>query len=274
MRLMASILYVAALVVAPAMAEATVVHNTFGPNDSHSEVGGAVMTGSAVGYQAVANGFTVSGGAYQLSKLEVAVALQAGANSLVVKFMSDTAGLPGTVLEEFTLTDAMAGSYGSILSIDSVQHPLLADGSSYWVVLEAGGANTMAAWWANTVGAQEPFTWDSGSGWNAPYLGTTSAYRVTAITQLAPHPGDANNDGNVNVGDLGILAGNWGGAGKVWATGDFTNDGLVNVGDLGVLAGAWGWIGAPAGAGSLPEPASLVLLALGGLAMLRRRRVS
>jgi hypothetical protein len=89
---------------------------------------------------------------------------------------------------------------------------------------------------------------------------------------IQPHAGDANNDGAVNVGDLGILAANWNGTGKVWATGDFTGEGSVNVGDLGVLAANWGWTGAPADPGSIPEPASLILLGLGALAMLRRRR--
>jgi hypothetical protein len=88
---------------------------------------------------------------------------------------------------------------------------------------------------------------------------------------VIPHPGDANNDGFVNVGDLGILALNWNSSGKTWATGDFTGEGTVNVGDLGVLALNWGWVGTPGGAGSVPEPATLSLLTLGGLAMLRRR---
>ena len=52
--------------------------------------------------------------------------------------------------------------------------------------------------------------------------------------------GDANFDGQVDVGDLGILAANYGGAGKKWNQGDFNNDGLVDVGDLGILAANYG----------------------------------
>ena len=53
-------------------------------------------------------------------------------------------------------------------------------------------------------------------------------------------PGDANGDGMVDVGDLGILAANYGGSGKTWTQGDFNNDGLVDVGDLGILAAHYG----------------------------------
>jgi hypothetical protein len=53
-------------------------------------------------------------------------------------------------------------------------------------------------------------------------------------------PGDANGDGMVDVGDLGILAANYGGTGKTWAQGDFNNDGAVDVGDLGILAAHYG----------------------------------
>jgi hypothetical protein len=55
-------------------------------------------------------------------------------------------------------------------------------------------------------------------------------------------------------------------------TGDLTMDGLVNVGDLTMLTN--NWTGTPSGAagGAVPEPVTLSMLALGGLALLRRRR--
>jgi hypothetical protein len=54
-------------------------------------------------------------------------------------------------------------------------------------------------------------------------------------------PGDANGDGAVDVGDLGILAANYGvTSGATWAQGDFNGDGAVDVGDLGILAANYG----------------------------------
>lgn len=49
---------------------------------------------------------------------------------------------------------------------------------------------------------------------------------IDYITPLLPTPGDANIDGNVNLDDFNILAGNFGlGVGAVWEDADFTYDG-------------------------------------------------
>jgi hypothetical protein len=99
---------------------------------------------------------------------------------------------------------------------------------------------------------------------------------------MPPHAGDANNDGLVDVVDLGILAKNYDrtglpvfsldpyGPGSSWQLADFNFDGNVDVVDLGILAKNYDWSGAPLP--PTPEPATLSLLALGGLALIRRAR--
>jgi hypothetical protein len=73
--------------------------------------------------------------------------------------------------------------------------------------------------------------------------GVTGSPRDVAIVQGVADliSGDANKDGVVDVGDLGILAANYGmTSGATWVMGDFNNDGVVDVGDLGILAANYG----------------------------------
>jgi len=85
--------------------------------------------------------------------------------------------------------------------------------------------------------------------------------------------GDANADHKVSIGDLSIMAGNWNQTGFTngYGDADFNCDGGVGIGDLSIMAGNWGWE-LPGGGVAIPEPATLSLLCLGGLAVIRRRR--
>jgi hypothetical protein len=70
---------------------------------------------------------------------------------------------------------------------------------------------------------------------------TLSGYGVGVYLIDPPIAGDANRDGSVDVGDLGILAANYGIASDAtWDQGDFNGDGAVDVGDLGILAANYG----------------------------------
>lgn len=84
--------------------------------------------------------------------------------------------------------------------------------------------------------------------------------------------GDADRDGDVDIADLGNLAGSLGGAGG-WDDGDTDGDGDVDIADLGALAGNLGSIGTPPAIAAVPEPTSIAftLLGLAAFAFQRRR---
>jgi hypothetical protein len=87
----------------------------------------------------------------------------------------------------------------------------------------------------------------------------------SSFTTKACIPGDINGDGLVDVADYDIWAANVGMTGAAWSQGDLNGDGLVDVADYDIWAAN---VGQTAGA---PEPVTLCILALGGLAILRRR---
>ena len=121
-------------------------------------------------------------------------------------------------------------------------------------------------------------------------VGNTYALAWQSLTPILS--GDANTDGVVDVGDLGILGANYGSAnGKAWVSADFTGDGVVDVGDLAILGANYGatlpaggyavtpaQLSALSGGGMgldssvVPEPATLSLLTLGLLALRRRAK--
>ena len=85
-------------------------------------------------------------------------------------------------------------------------------------------------------------------------------------------PGDVNEDGWVAGGDLTTVITNWGMAGAVRTDGDLNGNGTVDGPDYTEVLTYWGSGIAPEPPSGVPEPATLVLLLAGGLALLRRRR--
>lgn len=120
------------------------------------------------------------------------------------------------------------------------------------------------------VGDNTPLVnWPGGDWPTVPYM--ERIFEITTLTQL---DGDANLDGVVDQADADIFRTHYAtGGGKTWLEGDFNANGVVDFDDAWRLLDNYTGETPPGGIAYLtPEPATMSLLMLGGLAMLTRRR--
>ncbi len=121
------------------------------------------------------------------------------------------------------------------------------------------------------VGDSTPLVnWPGGERPKAPHL-----ERILEITTLTQLDGDVNMDGVVDQVDADIFRAHYAtGGGKTWLEGDFNANGEVDFDDAWRLLDNFTGETPPGGMMSYltPEPATMSVVMLGGVAMLTRRR--
>jgi hypothetical protein len=162
------------LLIAAPLARADVVFDNFDAGDTFSptaNLGAAYaqrMSGSVVAIRAAAE-FTVTGGDYLLDSITLPISFSsnnATGNFLRVRIALDNAGAPGPNLETLTedqpLWPPMSTPFTTKTIVGSVNHPLLSNGGSYWIVTEptaipSGDPSTVDyRWFQNTGGVTVP----------------------------------------------------------------------------------------------------------------------
>jgi len=113
------------------------------------------------------------------------------------------------------------------------------------------------------LGAGDSFdlTWTTNEALVLSFLGAPPA---------GPRPGDANFDGCVDGLDYIGWTNHYGQDGG-WLSGDFSRNNHIDGLDYVVWSNNY-WAGCPGLPGPVPEPTGLLLIALGGVALFRRRR--
>jgi hypothetical protein len=150
-------------------------------------------------------------------------------------------------------------------------------GQAFTLITSAGMSGDFDSITTNLQGLLRIDRDDPNAGYRPAFSGAVVGTDYVVTFQGA-RAGDASGDNRIDSADLSALGAGWLQTGGTfnWLEGDFNGDGQVDGTDLALLGANWMWEGAwpgPAPADvPIPEPATLVLLALGGLALLRGRR--
>jgi hypothetical protein len=194
----------------------TVLFNTFGePGDTYANTSSGVWGSGTGAYTAFAMAFTPSASA-TLQSIRIAVSVYPGdaGDMLDAILTADASGAPGaTPLETFTITPpAYNGTNsGQIVTADSVAHPSLDAGTTYWLVLQPHEPSSVTSYWANSspgVPGTNAYRHDPNGSWTngTSSFGDLDAFEILGTPTAAPEPASLTL---LTAGALGLVGYGW-----------------------------------------------------------------
>src|SRR6185437_3710681 len=153
----------------PAVLHADVIYSNFGEGDSFLAGSGLIVTRDGAAWSSVAIAF-VPAFSYSLSSIEFAGSnLVPGSTGASLAVFADDDGHPdGTPLETIALDGLMAsfGDPAALLKVKSAAHPVLEEGQTYWIGMNAA-AGGLAVWNQTTALTAGFSTTDGAGNWSA-----------------------------------------------------------------------------------------------------------
>jgi hypothetical protein len=135
---------------------------------------------------------TVTSGFSSISIALSCYSASACPNQFTVDLDADNGGVPGTTIESFTVAGTSLGVLGinnAPTVLNSVLHPVLTNGTAYWITVLAPFSDSVVWNWNSTSDpSNEAISTDNGSTWTAPFS-TPGAYSVSSQTVVTtPEP--------------------------------------------------------------------------------------
>jgi hypothetical protein len=173
----------------PGAVRADVLYDTYQYGDMlPSRATGQVPNTGGKDFQ-YADPFTVSGGDFELSQLTLRFRHDAGAfGHFEILLREDDGGFPGTVLEQWTLTDLY--SVATDVVLPSTLHPTLTDSTQYWVNVRVAGGTGWGSWRA-TGQLAEAWVYAETGALDPTWLAATDQFGLGLVTVEAPEPAQA-----------------------------------------------------------------------------------
>ena len=166
---------------------ADLIFSTLGPDDTYN-----VGSGYTIGNPDWERGNQFSFAAatsFFLDTIELAIGMDTPPNEINIRLWDDSSGLPGDIIEEINVLDAM-GPFGvdnPLVVVNSPGRPILEPDIDYWLTVSAPSTSTHAGW--NLSPAEMGFyAYRQGTGsWTIPTEKyTMAAFRLNGTVVPVP----------------------------------------------------------------------------------------